>query len=145
MISSISKRLYHQSSRQLMSIDQISVQQLKQLFDGKDLTNLKVKDVQMVDVREKDELEKANYPNPGIQDKSVMLHLPLSEMEKWGPSVLDGTLIDISKPVVVNCRSGVRAKKFSEWLNSQSDAEIYVIQGGILAYASEVDSTVGES
>lgn len=90
--------------------------------------------LQLVDVREDQELAEAQLPHP-------VLHLPLSRSQTWIeslPAVLDPTL-----PVVVLCHAGVRSWNFGCWLlQQQLHAEVWNLQGGIDAWSVEVDPGV---
>lgn len=90
--------------------------------------------LQLVDVREDDELAVARLPH-------AVLHLPLSRSEAWMASL--PTLLDPGLPVVVLCHAGVRSWHFGCWLMQQQElADVWNLQGGIEAWSVEVDPTV---
>lgn len=116
---------------------------------------------QIVDVREKHELEIAALP-----DKNV-IHLPLSENAKWTPKLVKGELLDKTKTTLCLCRSGARSGMFADFLSKDnlmnnhslffiliffsflfilvSTAnfdDVYNIQGGILAYSAQIDPSI---
>lgn len=90
--------------------------------------------LQLVDVREDEELALARLPHP-------VLHLPLSRSQAWMESL--PTLLDPERPVVVLCHAGVRSWHFGCWLLQQQGLrEVWNLQGGIDAWSVEVDGTV---
>eukprot|EP00614_Pseudopedinella_elastica_P033996 CAMPEP_0172633662 /NCGR_PEP_ID=MMETSP1068-20121228/190626_1 /TAXON_ID=35684 /ORGANISM="Pseudopedinella elastica, Strain CCMP716" /LENGTH=164 /DNA_ID=CAMNT_0013445423 /DNA_START=66 /DNA_END=560 /DNA_ORIENTATION=- len=130
------------------AVNEISAQDLKQLFGGNEVpaaqSVLTMDGVQMIDVREPDELMVANYPKPGMDSMGdrPMQHLPLSTMNEWAPKAVDGSLLDKSKPVVVACKVGGRSMQVCRWLDDQGYEEVYNLAGGINKYSS-VDPSVG--
>jgi hypothetical protein len=60
----IAKRSFH-DTRMNMSVCEISVKDLKCLFDGKNFKTIQCKGLQMVDVREAHELEVCKFKSPG--------------------------------------------------------------------------------
>ena len=149
-------RGFHRSRSPLRAVNDISVKELKQLFEGEDVpaseSVLQLESVQMLDCREVDELVIANYPKPGVEGASkwgakggLMMNLPLSTMGGWAPELMDGTLgLDPSKPTVVACKVGGRSMQLCQWLDQNCEfKELYNLRGGINAYSSEVDSSVG--
>lgn len=99
------------------SLQEISVQQLKQWMDSK-------KDFQLIDVREPFEHQLVN-----IGGKVV----PLSRIEEHVDSIAT------DKPVVVYCKTGVRSAKAIKVLLAKGKFNLYNLSGGIIAYASEID------
>jgi rhodanese-related sulfurtransferase len=90
--------------------------------------------IQLVDVREEQELELARLSHP-------VLHLPLSRSADWMEE-LPGRL-DRDRPVAVLCHAGVRSWHFSCWLAEQHGyGQVWNVQGGIDAWSVEVDPTV---
>jgi rhodanese-related sulfurtransferase len=90
--------------------------------------------IQLVDVREPAELERAALAYP-------VVHLPLSRSEEW-VSRIDG-LMDRNRPVVVLCHAGVRSWQFACWLmETQRFTDVWNLQGGIEAWSVEVDPSV---
>lgn len=60
---------------------------------------------QIIDVREKDELQAVALSGDDI------LNLPLSEASIWSQRVLDGELLDKQKPLLCLCKMGGRSMK----------------------------------
>ena len=90
--------------------------------------------LQLVDVREDEELALARLPHP-------VLHLPLSRSQAWLESL--PTLLDPDRPVVVLCHAGVRSWHFGCWLlQEQGLKQVWNLQGGIEAWSIEVDPSV---
>jgi rhodanese-related sulfurtransferase len=90
--------------------------------------------LQLVDVREPVELERASLAHP-------VVHLPLSRSAEWVERI-DG-LIDRDRPVVVLCHAGVRSWQFACWLmETQGFTDVWNLQGGIEAWSVEVDPSV---
>ena len=90
--------------------------------------------LQLVDVREDEELAIARLPHP-------VLHLPLSQSATWLASLSHRLRRD--QPVVVFCHSGVRSWHFGSWLMQQQGYEqVWNLQGGIDAWSVEVDPSI---
>ncbi len=90
--------------------------------------------IQLVDVREDQELAWARLPHP-------MLHLPLSRSQEWLAD-LDQRL-ERDRPVAVLCHAGIRSWQFACWLmDQQGYGEVWNLQGGIDAWSVEVDPSV---
>jgi rhodanese-related sulfurtransferase len=99
---------------------EISVQELK---DKKD----RGEDFQLIDVREDFEYEMSNLGGTLIPLGGILI-----ESEK----------IDRNKPVVVMCRSGKRSAAAIMQLEQLGYTNLTNLQGGILAWASEIDPTI---
>lgn len=90
--------------------------------------------IQLVDVREDQELSWARLPHP-------VLHLPLSRSQEW-LAELDQRLVR-DQPVAVLCHAGIRSWQFACWLMEQQGyGEVWNLQGGIDAWSVEVDPSV---
>ncbi len=90
--------------------------------------------IQLVDVREDNELELARLAAP-------VLHLPLSRSSEWIDRI--GTLIDPQRPVAVLCHAGVRSWHFGCWLiQEHGHPQVWNIQGGIDAWSVAVDPSI---
>jgi rhodanese-related sulfurtransferase len=90
--------------------------------------------LQLVDVREPMELELARLNAP-------VIHLPLSESERWIPSLREH--LDAEQDVVVLCHAGIRSWQFGCWLmEAQGFPRVWNLQGGIEAWSAEVDPNV---
>ena len=82
-------------------------------------------DLEIIDVREKDEYEKCNLGGTLI---------PLTEIEnKW-------KAINKDKQIIVHCHHGGRSRKAIQLLNELGEFKnIYNLKGGIHAWAKEID------
>ncbi len=99
----------------------INVQELKNWIDTK-------KDFQLIDVRETYEYDICN-----LKGELVPLNTILNYREK----------ISKDKPVVVQCRSGVRSANAIKVLQSQFGFDnLLNLEGGILAWAREIDPSM---
>ena len=91
----------------------------------------------LLDVRETYELSYAR-----INDKR-MLSVPLSEIAKDLLDALPAELEDREASVIVMCHHGVRSAQVTAWLRSQGWQDALNLDGGIDAYARQVDRSVG--
>jgi rhodanese-related sulfurtransferase len=90
--------------------------------------------LQLVDVREAQELALAQLPYP-------VEHLPLSRSADWMEEV-EG-LLTRDRPVVVLCHAGVRSWQFACWLmEAQGYSDVWNLQGGIDAWSVRVDPSM---
>lgn len=90
--------------------------------------------LQLVDVREPEELERARLAHP-------VLHLPLSQSAAWLGSLEQQ--LDRDRPVVVLCHAGIRSWQFGCWLMEQQGyGAVWNLRGGIEAWSVEVDPSV---
>jgi rhodanese-related sulfurtransferase len=99
---------------------EISVQELKEKMD-------KGEDFQLIDVREDFEYEVSNLGG---------LLIPL------GGVLIEANKVAKDKPVIVQCRSGKRSAAAIMQLEQLGYTNLYNLQGGILAWASEIDPTL---
>ncbi|MDB5156261.1 MAG: rhodanese-like protein [Mucilaginibacter sp.] len=98
-------------------MQEITVQELKEKLDNKE-------DFQLIDVREDFEYETSNLGG---------LLIPL------GGIVIEADKISKDKPVVVMCRSGKRSAAAIMQLEQLGYTNLSNLQGGILAWAVEID------
>jgi adenylyltransferase/sulfurtransferase len=104
-------------------VKEITVQELKQLFDSK-------ADFQLIDVREDYEFEIANLGGELIPLGTVLQHVDT---------------INKDKQVVVHCRSGKRSADAIRVLEERFGFEnLYNLKGGILAYADQIDNSLAK-
>ena len=97
---------------------EITVEELKEKMDNKD-------DFQLVDVREPHEFEICSIGGDDI---------PMSEIQSRYKE------ISKDKMVVVHCRSGVRSGNVITFLEQNHGyTNLYNLEGGILAWAEEID------
>src|ERR1700761_112690 len=100
---------------------EISVQELKKMMDNHE-------DFQLIDVREDFEYEMSNLGG---------------ELIPLGGILIEADKIARDKPVVVQCRSGKRSAAAIMQLEQQFGMDnLYNLQGGILAWAEEIDPTI---
>lgn len=99
---------------------ELSVHQLKEKMDANE-------DIQLIDVREPYEVDIATIGGENIPMGQVS-----TEIDK----------INKKKQVIVYCRSGGRSGNVVQWLNTQGLDNIYNLQGGILAWADEIDPSL---
>jgi len=99
---------------------EVSVQELKEKMDNGE-------DFQLVDVREDFEYETSNIGG---------LLIPL------GGILIETDKVAKDKPVIIMCRSGKRSAAAIMQLEQQGFTNLYNLQGGILAWAAEIDPTI---
>ena len=98
-----------------------TVQELKEMMDNQE-------DFQLIDVREDFEYEMSNLGGTLI---------PL------GGILIEADKIAKDKPVIVQCRSGKRSAAAIMQLEQQLGyTNLYNLQGGILAWAEEIDPAI---
>ena len=89
-------------------------------------------DLQLVDVREPEEVAIANLPN--------FIHLPLGQYADWADHIFDH--LDPSLETIVMCHHGMRSAQMCQWLQRQGFDRTKNLSGGIDAYARLVDNTI---
>lgn len=97
-----------------------SVEELKQMMDNKE-------DFQLIDVRESYEVEICTLGG---------VHIPM------GNIINEADKIKKDVPVIVHCRSGKRSANVIQALESKGFNNLYNLEGGILAYANEIDDSL---
>ena len=102
------------------NMKEISVQELKEKIDNGE-------DFQLIDVREDFEYETSNLGG---------VLIPL------GGILIETDKIAKDKPVIVQCRSGKRSAAAIMQLEQLGYTNLYNLQGGILAWANEIDPTL---
>ncbi len=99
---------------------EITVSELKKLKDSN-------ADFQLIDVREDHELEICEIGG---------LHIPMGE-------VMDNLdKISKDKQVVIHCRSGARSGAICQALEANGYTNAYNLKGGIIAWSTEIDSSI---
>lgn len=88
--------------------------------------------VQLVDVREPEELAIAQLP--------YFINLPLSRFADWSGQIQQA--LDPQAETWVMCHHGVRSAQMCQWLASQGFENVRNISGGIDAYAVAVDHSI---
>jgi rhodanese-related sulfurtransferase len=101
-------------------MQEITVQELKEKLDSGE-------DFQLIDVREDFEYETSNIGG---------LLIPL------GGIAIEADKISKDKPVVVMCRSGKRSAAAIMQLEQLGYTNLSNLQGGILAWAAEIDPDI---
>ena len=101
-------------------MQEITVQELKEKIDNGE-------DFQLIDVREDFEYETSNIGG---------LLIPL------GGILIEADKVSKDKPVVVMCRSGKRSAAAIMQLEQLGYTNLTNLQGGILAWAEEIDPTI---
>lgn len=110
-----------------MNIDYISVQELAQkLAETKS-------NYQFIDVREPEELELASLP--GFQN------FPTRQFQSWYPTI--SQVLDREQETLVLCHHGIRSAQVCQVLINLGFKNVKNVQGGIDAYALEVDPSIG--
>ncbi|KAL9233591.1 hypothetical protein vseg_008567 [Gypsophila vaccaria] len=89
-------------------------------------------DVQLIDVREPDEVARASLPGFKV--------LPLQQFGSWGPEIT--TKFDPEKETFVMCHHGMRSLQVAKWLLSQGFKKVFNVAGGIHAYSVKVDPSI---
>lgn len=97
--------------------------------DGEDIT--------VLDVREPYELHVAAL-------KTAVVHVPLSRMAAERLASLPPPLeAPTDREIVVMCHHGVRSAQVTAWLRHEGYSQVYNLEGGIDAYARDIDPSIG--
>lgn len=100
---------------------EVNVQELKTMIDNKE-------DFQLIDVREEHEFDTCNLNGKLIPMGEILDHV--AEISK-------------DKKVVIHCRSGKRSGNVITLLEQNHGfTNLYNLNGGILAWAAEIDPTM---
>ncbi|KZV52966.1 rhodanese-like/PpiC domain-containing protein 12-like [Dorcoceras hygrometricum] len=91
-----------------------------------------LKDAQLIDVREPDEVAKASLPGFKV--------LSLRQFGSWAPEIL--TKFDPQVDTYVLCHHGMRSLQVAKWLQTQGFRRVYNLSGGIHEYAVKADPSV---
>ena len=90
-----------------------------------------------LDVREPHE-----HAAVGIKDERIVL-APLSQLASQQLDALPEAAKDHDAEIVVMCHHGVRSAQVVAWLSQQGWTNVINLAGGIDAWASEVDPSIG--
>ena len=90
------------------------------------------KTVQLIDVREPQELEIASIPK--------FVNLPLSQFPIWSKTI--HSQFDHEAETIVMCHLGMRSAQMCQWLTSQGFTNVKNLSGGIDAYSRRIDQSV---
>lgn len=107
-----------------METDEIDVRELEQRLDGEGDSPY------LLDIREPHEWEIANLGEEGAE------LIPMGEL----PERLDELPDD--RDIVVYCRSGGRSARVVDFLRDRGFERAANLEGGILAWAAEIDSSL---
>lgn len=88
------------------SMQTMDVKEFDVILKGPELSNY-----QIIDVREKSELQTASIANQGI------INLPLSEKSRWSKEILSGSLLDSTKSTLCMCHHGGRSAQMAAFLS----------------------------
>lgn len=91
----------------------------------------------IVDVREQNELAKVSLPLDNV------VSLPVSEIASKGPASIPETIADKDTELVVMCHHGLRSAQVTVFLQQQGWTNVTSMAGGVNAYATVVDPTIG--
>ncbi|HWI59598.1 MAG TPA: molybdopterin-synthase adenylyltransferase MoeB [Bacillota bacterium] len=105
-----------------MHPDEVTVQDLKQALDNPQLG------IQVIDVREPDEYQLARIPGVPL--------LPLSQLAQRFSE------LDPKQPYYLHCKAGGRSLKAVQFLRQQGFQQVKSVQGGITAWAEQIDPGV---
>ena len=108
------------------NLTQISVEDLAGRLATGDKT------IQLVDVREPQELAIATIPG--------FVNLPLSEFADWNQQIF--TMLNPQAETLVLCHHGIRSAQMCQWLVTQGFTNVKNISGGIAAYSQLVDPAI---
>ncbi|MFN8446743.1 MAG: rhodanese-like domain-containing protein [Caldilineaceae bacterium] len=90
-----------------------------------------------LDVREPYEFASAAIANTNIS------RVPISRLAQEGPDALPTEAQDKNTEIVVSCHHGGRSAQVVAWLRQQGWTNVLNMDGGIDAWAREVDPSVG--
>lgn len=95
-----------------------------------------------LDVREANEFALASIKLASIKNMPVFM-APLSELAQKGISMLPSEAQDKDAEVIVSCHHGGRSAQVTAWLMQQGWTNVKNLDGGIDAWAREIDPSVG--
>lgn len=110
----------------ISDIPEISPQELATLLAENN------QDIQLIDVRELEEVAIASIPEFTI--------LPLSQFNQWSGKIT--TEFDMEKETIVMCHHGMRSAQMCQWLLNNQFTNVKNLSGGINAYSLEIDSNI---
>ncbi len=102
-------RVFHRVITQLLVMRAI-VKRLSPIQFSMLLKNPEIKNLQIIDVREKNELLLAS-----LKDQRLV-NLPLSTANEWIPKLAQGEILKKDAPTVVMCHHGVRSMNAADYL-----------------------------
>jgi rhodanese-related sulfurtransferase len=90
-----------------------------------------------LDVREPHELAQANF-----RDDNVLL-APISQLALRGIEALPLEARNKEAEIVISCHHGIRSAQVAAWLLQQGWRNVASLEGGIDAWARQIDPNVG--
>jgi rhodanese-related sulfurtransferase len=105
IVSNSTKRHISSSVPMFASVKSMNVIEFDEILKGIDRRKY-----QIVDVREKDELQTVKITDADI------INLPLRSADTWTQKVINGELLDSEKPTLCLCHHGVRSMKVATFL-----------------------------
>ncbi|MGF1492610.1 MAG: rhodanese-like domain-containing protein [Microcoleaceae cyanobacterium] len=109
-----------------------SVPEIDVVAVGQRLSTSSLENLQLIDVREPEELALAQV--------NGFTNLPLSQYAEWSEQM--HTRFDTEVETWVMCHHGMRSAQMCQWLMQRGFQNVKNITGGIDAYSILVDSTV---
>lgn len=94
-------------------------------------------DTIVLDIREPHEWTRAYLQHPAV------IAVPLSELAARGTDALPEEIQDQHRQLVIMCHLGERSQMVTAWLRAQGWSQALNLEGGIQAYALQVDRRVG--
>lgn len=91
----------------------------------------------LLDVRELWELTLAQISDPRVEV------VPMSQMARDREQAFPLGLRDPETDIVVFCHHGVRSMQVTQWMRSLGWKNVFSLEGGIDAYARQIDESVG--
>lgn len=105
---------------------QLTALELKRILEEK------LEGMQLVDVREVDEVAFAFLPG--------FRNFPMSTYFGNGEALKEA--LDSDQPTIVLCHHGVRSRHMGSFLSQLGFTDLYNVEGGIDAYTAEVDASI---
>jgi len=91
----------------------------------------------ILDVREKWEVEKVS-----LKDNRVII-LPMSQLAQSGLNAIPDCIKNMNFDIIIICHHGIRSAYVTNWLVNQGWKNVYSLQGGVNAYAREINAAIG--
>lgn len=113
-----------------MDIPEISSQEFSQKLAG-------MEPLVVLDVREPNEVAWVQ-----LDDQRVVF-APMSKLSSLGLNALPKAAADPKAEIVVICHHGVRSAKVTAWLRAQNWQRVFSLAGGLEAYATQIDPSIG--
>ena len=113
----------------MQSLPHVTVEEFQEIVQ-----NTPADEIQLVDVRELQELTVANLNPLGFRN------YPLSHYEQWSDRILEE--LKPALPTYVMCHHGMRSAQMTAWLMERGFTDVYNISGGIHAWSQAIDPTI---